>query len=196
MQRTLYNTPIVTPLLRALSAAWLRLAGWTVEGALPAGAERCVLIGAPHTSNWDLPNALMIALVLRLDLCWMGKASIFRWPFGGFMRWMGGLPVDRARSRNLVAASAQALREADGPLQLGVAPEGTRARAERWKTGFYFIALEAGVPVVPAYMDYGRMRSGLGPAFHPSGDVDADIARMRAFFADMRGRNPDQFAAG
>lgn len=195
MRRTLYNTPIVTPTLRALAALWLRLAGWTVEGRLPEGAERCVLIGAPHTSNWDLPNALMIALVLRLNLCWMGKAGIFRRPFGGVMRWFGGLPVDRSRSHNLVSASVQALREADGPWQLGVAPEGTRSRADRWKTGFYFIALEAGVPVVPAYMDYGRKRSGLGPAFHPTGDIDADLPRMRAFFAGMRGRNPDQFAA-
>jgi len=196
MQRTIYNTAVITPLLRLLSAAWLRMAGWKVEGALPDGAARCVLIGAPHTSNWDLPNALMIALVLRLDLCWMGKASIFRWPFGGVMRWMGGIPVDRSRSGNLVSASALALREAEGPLQLGVAPEGTRARAERWKTGFYYIAQEAGVPMVPAYMDYGRKRTGLGPAFHPSGDVEADIAAMRAFFAGMRGRNPDQFASG
>jgi 1-acyl-sn-glycerol-3-phosphate acyltransferase len=174
----------------------LRLNGWKVEGALPASAQRCVLIAAPHTSNWDLPYTLMVGFALHLNLYWMGKASLFRWPFGALMRWLGGVAVDRERSSNLVAASAQALREADGPLQLVVPPEGTRGKVRHWKTGFYFIAQQADVPIVLAFMDYGRKVGGLGPVFVPTGDVEADMAEIKRFYAGVRGRNADQFEAG
>ena len=142
MHRTLFDTPLVNTLLRSFSIHFLRLTGWQVEGALPSGARKSVLIAAPHTSNWDLPYTLMLAFVLRLNVYWMGKASLFRWPFGPVMRWLGGIVVDRSRSGNLVSASAAALVNADGPTQLVVPPEGTRGKTRHWKTGFYFIALE------------------------------------------------------
>jgi 1-acyl-sn-glycerol-3-phosphate acyltransferase len=195
MTRTIFETPVVNTLLRAVSRAVLRLQGWQVQGELPADARRCVLIAAPHTSNWDLPYTLMVAFCLRLHIRWMGKASIFRWPFGGLMRWLGGIAVDRAKSNNLVAASAAALVAADGPLQLVVPPEGTRGKTRHWKTGFYFIALEAQVPIVLAYMDYERRLSGLGPVFRPSGKVDADMAEIKRFYAPLKGRRADKFAA-
>jgi 1-acyl-sn-glycerol-3-phosphate acyltransferase len=195
MHLTLFSTPGVKTVLRAGSLLFLRLNGWKVEGALPASAQRCVLIAAPHTSNWDLPYTLMVGFALHLNLYWMGKASLFRWPFGALMRWLGGVAVDRERSTNLVAASAQALREADGPLQLVVPPEGTRGKARHWKTGFYFIALQAQVPIILAYMDYGRKVGGLGPVFVPTGDIDADMAEIKRFYAGVQGRNADQFEA-
>jgi 1-acyl-sn-glycerol-3-phosphate acyltransferase len=195
MHRTIFDTPVVNTVLRAGSRGFLRINGWTVHGELPAGAHKCVLIAAPHTSNWDLPYTLMVAFALRLNIHWMGKQSIFRWPFGSLMRWLGGIAVDRSRSTNLVAASAAALQEARGPVQLVVPPEGTRGRTRHWKTGFYFIALQAGVPIVLAYMDYARKRSGLGPVFTPSGDVDADMVQIKQFYAGIRGRNADQFDA-
>jgi 1-acyl-sn-glycerol-3-phosphate acyltransferase len=154
-----------------------------------------VLIAAPHTSNWDLPYTLMVAFVLRLNLYWMGKQSLFRWPFGPVMRWLGGIAVDRSKSTNLVAASAQAIRNAKGPLQLTVPPEGTRSKTRYWKTGFYYIALEAQVPIVMAYMDYGRKVSGLGPVFHPTGDIDKDMAAIKTFYAPFKGKNAMQFEA-
>ena len=190
MQRTIFTTPGVNSVLRALSVAVLRATGWTVAGSLPADQPKCVLIGAPHTSNWDLPYTLMVAFVLRLNVRWMGKAQLFGGPFGPLMRWLGGIAVDRSQTNNLVAASAQALRDADGALQLVVPPEGTRGGATRWRTGFYFIAQEAGVPIVMAYMDYPRKLSGLGPVFVPTGDVDADMARIRAYYAQFTGKNP------
>jgi 1-acyl-sn-glycerol-3-phosphate acyltransferase len=196
MHRTLFDTPIVNTLLRAGSRGFLRLTGWTVEGSLPVEARKCVLIAAPHTSNWDLPYTLMVAFVLQLNIYWMGKHSLFAFPFGPVMRWLGGIAVDRSRNTNLVSASAMALKAADGPVQLVVPPEGTRGRTTHWKTGFYYIALEAGVPIVLAYMDYARKVSGLGPVFVPTGDIDADMAEIKRFYAGVKGRRPQHFEAG
>ena len=151
-----------------------------------------MLIAAPHTSNWDLPYTLMVGFALRLNLYWMGKESIFRPPFGAFMRWLGGISVDREKSTNLVAASVEALRAADGRVQLTVPPEGTRSKARYWKTGFYHIAQGAQVPIVMAYMDYSRKRAGLGPVFHPTGDIERDMEAIKAFYAPFKGKNPDQ----
>ena len=193
MHRTIFTTPGVNSLLRAASLAFLKLKGWTIDGSLPPGQSKFVLIAAPHTSNWDLPYTLMVAFALRLTPYWMGKKSIFRAPFGGVMRWLGGISVNREQSTNLVAASAKAIREADGPLQLIVPPEGTRSKTRQWKTGFYWIAHEAGVPIVMAYMDYPRKLSGLGPVFKPTGDVDADMAQIKAYYAQYKGKNWRQF---
>jgi 1-acyl-sn-glycerol-3-phosphate acyltransferase len=196
MHRTIFTTPLVNSALRAASRLILRLKGWTVEGSLPPDTPKCVLIAAPHTSNWDLPYTLMVAFSLRLNIYWMGKAAIFRFPFGPVMRWLGGIAVDRSKNNNLVAASAAALVAAQGTLQLVVPPEGTRGKTRHWRTGFYFIALEARVPIVLAYMDYQRKVSGLGPVFVPSGDVDADMLQIKQFYAGIKGRNAEQFEAG
>ena len=193
MHLTLFNTPVVNTVLRAGSLAFLKLNGWKVEGSLPASAGKCVLIAAPHTSNWDLPYTLMVGFALNLNLHWMGKASLFQPPFGATMRWLGGIAVDRSQANNLVAASAQALRDAEGPVQLVVPPEGTRGKTRHWKTGFYFIALQAQVPIVLAFMDYGRKVGGLGPEFTPSGDVERDMVEIKRFYAGVQGRNADQF---
>lgn len=193
MHRTIFTTPVIALLLRALSSGFLRLTGWTVEGHLPPSAAKSVFIAAPHTSNWDLPYTLMVAFALRLNPYWMGKASIFRFPFGGLMRWLGGIAVDRSKSNNLVAASAQAIQDADGPLQLIVPPEGTRSKTRYWKTGFYYIATTAQVPIILAYMDYATKRSGLGPVFEPTGDIDADMVRIKAFYQPFQGKNATQF---
>lgn len=193
MHRTIFTTPVVNTLLRGFSVAFLRLSGWKVEGQLPPEAAKSVFIAAPHTSNWDLPYTLMVAFALRLNPYWMGKHTIFKAPFGPVMRWLGGIAVNREQANNLVAASALAIREADGPVQLIVPPEGTRSKTRYWKTGFYYIAQTAGVPIVMAYMDYASKRSGLGPLFRPTGDVDADMAAIKAFYAPFKGRNVDQF---
>ncbi len=195
MHRTIFDTPLVNTALRTLSHGLLRALGWRIEGSLPAGAVKSVLIAAPHTSNWDLPYTLMVAFELRLNIYWMGKASIFRWPFGPVMRWLGGIPVNRETSNNLVAASAAAIVAADGPLQLVVPPEGTRGKTRHWKTGFYYIALQAKVPIVLAYMDYERKLSGLGPVFTPTGDIEADMAEIKRFYAPFKGRRARQFTA-
>ncbi len=193
MHHTIFDTPIVNTVLRALSVSFLKLTGWTVEGSLPPNGQKSVLIAAPHTSNWDLPYTLMVAFALGLRVYWMGKAEIFKPPFRGVMMWLGGIPVDRDKASNLVAASIDALNAADGPLQLIVPPEGTRSNTRFWKTGFYYIALGAKVPIVMAYMDYDKKRSGLGPVFEPTGDIEADMTRIKAFYAPIKGRHADRF---
>ena len=193
MHRTIFDTPVVNTVLRGLSLAVLKLTGWKVSGQLPPNGRKCVLIAAPHTSNWDLPYTLMVAFSLRLNIYWMGKEQIFKPPFRGLMMWLGGLPVRRESANKLVAASIEALQAADGPVQLVVPPEGTRSKARYWKTGFYYIAVGAQVPIVMAYMDYERKISGLGPVFEPTGDIEADMVTIKAFYAPFKGKNPDQF---
>jgi 1-acyl-sn-glycerol-3-phosphate acyltransferase len=193
MHRTIFTTPVVNTVLRGFSIAFLKLTGWKVEGALPPEAHKCVLIAAPHTSNWDLPYTLMVSFVLRMDVYWIGKQSIFKPPFSNIMQWLGGIPVNREQSNNLVAASAEAIVKADGMVQLIVPPEGTRSKATYWKTGFYYIALGAKVPIMMAYMDYSQKRSGLGPLFYPSGDIDKDMVEIKAFYAQFKGKNAHQF---
>ena len=195
MHRTIFDTPIVNTLLRWGSTVFLRLMGWKVVGKLPPSAAKSVLIAAPHTSNWDLPYTLMVCFVLRLNVYWMGKASIFRPPFRGVMMWLGGISVDRSQSNNLVADSSAAITRATGPLQLIVPPEGTRTGTRYWKTGFYYIASGAGVPIMLAYLDYDKKVGGLGPVFQTTGDIDADMAAIKAFYAGVKGKNADQFRA-
>ena len=196
MHRTIFDTPVVNTVLRAGSIVFLKLAGWRIEGTLPETARKCVLIAAPHTSNWDLPYTLMTAFVLRLNVYWMGKASIFRPPFGPLMRWLGGIAVQRDQSNNLVAGSAAALKAAQGSVQLIVPPEGTRSKTTQWRTGFYYIALGAEVPILLAFMDYTHRRAGLGPVFQPTGDIDRDMLDIKAYYAPFRGKNAKQFDAG
>ncbi len=196
MHLTIFDTPVVNTLLRVLSIGFLKFTGWKVEGELPANGQKCVLIAAPHTSNWDLPYTLMVAFVLHLNIYWMGKRQLFQFPFRTIMMWLGGIPVTRESSNNLVAASIEAMKNAQGPLQLVVPPEGTRGKNRYWKTGFYYIAVGAQVPIVMAYMDYERKVSGLGPVFHPTGDIEADMVAIKAFYAPFKGKNADQFHAG
>lgn len=193
MHTTIFTTPIVNTLLRKFSVFFLKAKGWKIEGTLPKGASKCVFIAAPHTSNWDLPYTLMVAFSLRLNIYWMGKQSIFTFPFGGLMRWLGGIAVNRAASSNLVSASAQALMNAEGPVQLVIPPEGTRSKTRFWKTGFYYIALEANVPILMAYMDYQSKVSGIGPMLHPTGDIEKDMEIIKAFYAPLKGKNAAQF---
>jgi 1-acyl-sn-glycerol-3-phosphate acyltransferase len=195
MHKTIFSTPVVSTVMRWLTLAYFKLAGWKVEGSLPEQARVSVFIAAPHTSNWDLPFTLMAAFALRLDIYWMGKEEIFKPPFRGLMMWLGGVPVRRSQSNNLVAASAQALKDSTRPMQLVVPPEGTRSKVRYWKTGFYHIAQAAEVPIILSYLDFGTKRMGLGPVLIPSGDLDADMVKIKTFYAPIRGKNPDQYHA-
>ena len=129
--RTLFNTPLVTPALRAVARTLFRFLGWRFEGLIPTNLQQAVVIGAPHTSNWDLPYMLMAAFVLERELHWLGKAQIFRFPFGGLMRWMGGIPVDRSRANNLVDAAIQCFTAERAPLLLLVPPRAPGRRSRR-----------------------------------------------------------------
>ncbi len=182
------------PLRRAFGRAWLRAFDWSIEGDTP-DARKAVVVAAPHTSNWDLPFALAVAWALDLDVRWVGKHTLFRPAARGrMMRALGGIPVDRRKRSNAVRAIAEIFDEHD-QLMLLVPPEGTRGAATRWKTGFYWIAVEAKVPIVLGFLDYSRRRGGFGRVLVPTGDIHADFARLREFYADVKGKYPDRQGA-
>lgn len=181
-------------LRRRLGRTLLRLFGWRVDGRLPP-APRYVCIGAPHTTNWDLPVGLAAMLALGFPPRWVGKHTIFRGPAGPIMRALGGIPVDRRVSQDFVGQVVDRFRRAERreePFVLVIAPEGTRSPAARWKTGFYHIAREAGVPIALGYADYPSRRTGVGGWLEPSGDLQADMEEIRAFYADKRGKRPER----
>lgn len=188
MHRTIFNTPIVTPFLRVLARACLHFLGWNVQGRLP-DIPKFVIVGAPHTSNWDFVMFLALAFVLEGDLRYMGKKELFRWPVGKFFEWCGGVPVDRSQSRGLVAQMVQVINQADR-FQLVITPEGTRKKVTTWKHGFWHIARQAGIPVVTGYVDSLTKTCGIGPTFRLTDDLQADIKRLQAFFKGKIGINP------
>ena len=176
-------------LARGLGRLYLRLTGWRVEGRIPDTA-RAVVIAAPHTSNWDLPIMLAVSYVLGIRPAWLGKKELFRWPFGGVMRWLGGLPVDRRIRQNHVQQAIAAFATADR-LFLVIPPSGTRSRATHWKSGFYYIARGARVPIMCAFLDYRRKVGGIGPVLMASSSVAADMAEIREFYTGITGRYPE-----
>ena len=166
----------VARMVRRLLLAMYRGRGWRALGQVPE-PRRFILIAAPHTSNWDFVNFLGLTADLGLRAHFMGKLSLFQWPLGGFMKQMGGVPVDRRGGGNVVEQMvAEFARRAE--FMLTVAPEGTRGRTTKWRTGFYQIALAAKVPMVVGFMDYGTKTGGLGPLIWPSGDFRADMLKV------------------
>ena len=193
MHHTIFDTPVINVLICWLGRLALRLTGWRVVGGV-SPAPKYVLIAAPHTSNWDFPVGLMVCFALRLKVYWMGKASLFPPVLGSVMRWLGGIPVNREKAGNLVQATVDAYQRNER-LIVVVPPEGTRSRVRQWKTGFYYIAQGAGVPIALGYLDFRKKEAGLSRMFEPTGDIDADMAAIRAFYAGITGKNPDKFAA-
>ena len=191
MHRTMFDTPILNVLLRRLALFLMWIFRWRIEGKLP-DTPKFVLIAAPHTSNWDLPVMLSLAFAFRTGLFWMGKDTLFRRPFGAIMRWLGGIPIDRSKSHNVVEQSAEHFRKAES-LVMVVPPEGTRQKVRYWKTGFYRIAESAGVPIALGFLDYRRKVGGFGPAVVPTGDIEADMETIQAFYANITGKHSDQF---
>lgn len=191
-QRTVFDTPIVTALFRQLAKLGLGLAGWRIGGQRPT-ERKYVMIAVPHTTNWDFPITIATLLCLRVKAYWFGKQEMFRFPFGGLMRWLGGIPVDRSRNRNMVSAMAEIFDQSD-ELVVIIPPEGSRSQVNCWKTGFYRIAEQAGVPVACGFLDYGRNTGGIGQLIKPSGDVAADLEKFREFYADIKGKYPDQMS--
>ncbi len=164
--------------------------GWHVTGELP-NIPKMLLIGGPHTSNWDGAVFYLFSLSVRAHIQFLGKHTLFKFPFGGIMRWAGGVPINRTTTVNAVDQVVEAFNSHER-MALIIAPEGTRSLTEHWKTGFYYIALKAQVPVVMAYVDYSRKRCGVGPHFMPTGDIDADFKQVQAFYADKVGRHPEK----
>jgi 1-acyl-sn-glycerol-3-phosphate acyltransferase len=176
--------------LKLLARTLLYLAGWEAVGTRCAD-KKVVLVAGPHTSNWDFACLLAITRALDTKASWIGKHTLFRWPFGPIMRAVGGIPIRRDRPDGVVEQIVRAFDEEE-TLMLAITPEGTRSYTPYWKSGFYRIAKAAGVPIQLAFSDYVQRRGGFGPSFMPSDDVRADMDKIRAFFADVTPRHPDQ----
>ncbi len=185
---TIFNTPILSGLYHHLAIIIMRLVGWRVEGKLP-DLPKYVLIGAPHTSNWDFVLFLGVIFSLRANVRFMGKAELFRFPIGWFFHYCGGVPVDRKKSTGLVEQMVKASNESERFI-LTITPEGTRHQVTEWKRGFYHIAKNAGVPIVIAVVDGKHKTVHLGRVFHPTEDMEADMKRIQEFFAGVAGIKP------
>ncbi|WP_236621727.1 lysophospholipid acyltransferase family protein [Luteimonas huabeiensis] len=184
------SAPRVKPnrFTRWLGRTILRLGGWRMVGEFP-DIPKLVLIGAPHSSNWDGLWAFSAKAAIGLDLRILGKDSLFRVPGLGFLlRRLGVIPVDRAKASGVIEQAAQLIRSHDR-LWYALAPEGTRARVERWKSGFWKIAKAADVPVLRMYFHYPDRIIGIGPLFYPSDDMAADMAELRAWYRPWMGKN-------
>jgi len=171
----------------------LRVAGWAIEGRLPA-APKYVMIVAPHTSNWDFPVGYAAKQALRLQCHFIAKDTLFRWPLGVLLRALGGVPVDRSAAGDVVAETARVFREAS-QFVLVITPEGTRSPVPRWKSGFHRIARAAGVPVFLVAFDYRRKVVRLGPLFTPGEDYEGDVAAIRAQLSPAMARHPGNYVA-
>lgn len=174
--------------------AFFRRQGWTVEGSAPM-PRKFVVIAAPHTSNWDFVYFIGATDGLNLDLSFMAKKSLFRWPFARLMREMGGVLVDRSTSHNYVDQIAEEFARRD-EFMLTIAPEGTRGSVKQWRTGFYHIAMKANVPIVCGMMDYRRKVVGLGPAIMPTGDYAKDMEAVSAFYMGCTPKHPERTNPG
>ncbi|QJR10355.1 hypothetical protein DSM104443_01413 [Usitatibacter rugosus] len=177
-----------SPFWRWVGRTVLGSFGWRIEGDLP-NLTKFVIAVAPHTSNWDFVFGAATMFALDIRLAFIGKHTIFVWPFSTVLRWMGGIPIDRAAAQGVVAESVRAFRAA-GERVLVIAPEGTRRRVEHFRTGFLHIARGAGVPVVLVALDYGHKCVRLGPTIEPGEDVEADRDRVEAHFRPIHGKHP------
>ncbi len=179
-------------IVRWISAAYLKLSGWKVCGDWPE-LDKAVLVAAPHTSNWDGLNMLATAGFYRVKLRWMGKASLTRGPFGWLMKALGCVPIDRSQSNDVVRIMSEAF-GASERMVLAIPTEGTRSAVREWKSGFYHIAVAAGVPIILSVLDYGTKRVSLAAVVYPCGDYEADLAVIRGFYVGAVGKNRGKFA--
>jgi len=174
-----------------ISESILKLFGWSVDRSHPL-PSRSVVIGAPHTSNWDFPLAILYMWAVDLDVHWVGKHTLFKGPMGPIMRKLGGVPVDRRVRGNFIGAMAEKIRSGE-ISSVCMAPEGTRSRTHAWKTGFYHLAVQAGVPVALGYMDYRKKVVGIGPTLEPTGDIERDMEALRDFYGTITPRFPEKY---
>ncbi len=190
MKPTIFYTPVIRHIMPFVSTLVLFFFGWKAQGPLPQ-VPKCVMIAAPHTSNWDFVFTLAIAFKLKAQVYAMGKKSITEGPFGGIMKWLGVIAIDRSKSNNIVDITIQQFNQSEKLIMI-VPPSGTRKKVAYWKTGFYYIAVGAGVPISLGFLDYQKKIGGIGPLFYPTGDIEADMIEIKKFYADVVGKYPEK----
>ncbi len=166
--------------------------GWKFAGNFPRHLKKYVVIAAPHTSWLDFPIAIIARNASGEKINYIGKDSLFKGPFGFLFRALGGAPVDRSKNNNLVDAIVHVFNSRD-EFRLGLSPEGTRKKVEKWKTGFYFIAKGAGVPIVMATLDFGKKQIKISDPYVPTDDIEKDFHHFHSFYEGVQGKKPELF---
>jgi 1-acyl-sn-glycerol-3-phosphate acyltransferase len=179
------------PLTAAFGRFMMRLTGWSFEGTVP-NEPKAILLVAPHTSNWDFPRGVWVQFALRLKASFLGKHTLFWWPFGVFLRSIGGIAIDRSKAAGIAEDTTRAFRERDS-LLLVIAPEGTRRKSKKWKSGFYRIAVAAEVPILMIAFDYSRRVVRFGPLFRPTGDYEKDLPEIQSHFGPHMALRPENY---
>ncbi|RMG82089.1 MAG: glycerol acyltransferase [Bacteroidetes bacterium] len=178
--------------MKALSMFILKLFGWKIEGDFSPQVKKCVVVAAPHTSNWDFVLGRAALYVLGINVKYLIKKSFFVFPLNLFFKFTGGIAVDRSKHNNLVDALANLFNHYDD-LKIMITPEGTRSRVEKWKTGFYHVAQKAKVPVVLGFLDYKNKIAGVGPTYYLTGDFNKDMEYIQAFYQNKNAKFPEKF---
>ena len=190
MHFTIFKTPVLKTLVRWFSRLMLKITGWKTVGVLPDD-HKFVMIAAPHTSNWDLVFMLYTAFVFKLSIYWMGKATIFKRPFKYICMWLGGIPIDRSKSNNVVDQSINHFKNNE-QFVLAVPPSGTRNKVTKWKTGFYHIAWGAKVPIVLGFLDYKEKQCGVLGIVYPTGNIEYDMDVIQGYYEGVTGKYPEK----
>jgi len=175
--------------MRFISLTLLKLLGWQLDVQLPK-TSRYVLIGYPHTSNWDFVLGMLAKWSMNMPLNWVAKHSMFWGPFKPMFIAMGGVPLNREKTSGFIQKNIELFEQREH-FVLGIMPEGTRSKTDRWKTGFYYIANGANVPIALAYLDYKNKKLGIGKVIETSGDIEADFEIIKAFYQDKTGYRPE-----
>ena len=191
MKKSLIGPPIANKFQGLLGLSFLKLTGWEAIGNVP-DRPKFVMLLAPHTSNWDLFLILAILYELGIKFYWFGKKEIFRWPVGGLFKWLGGIPINRGLRQNVVQQTVEII-QAREQIIVGISPEGTRSNTKYWKTGFYYIACQAQIPIVLAFLDYGRKKGGFGPILDPTGNIEEDMKTIGYFYSGITAKHPHNF---
>lgn len=166
------------------------LLGWKVEGGIENTVKKCVLIAVPHTSWWDFFLGIFSRGILEKEINYVAKKELFVFPFGYFFRWTGGTPLNRQQKENKVDTIAKIF-ESKETFRLAISPEGTRKKVATWKTGFYYIALKANVPIIPVAFDYGKKSVVYHQPFYPTGNLEADLEVLYSYFKGVVGKVPE-----
>lgn len=168
-----------------------KLMGWKISGFMDSSIKKSVMIVVPHTSWNDFYIGLLARGIIGLEMNYVAKKELFRFPFGAYFRWMGGAPLDRSGGKNLVDGIVSIFNQRD-VFRMAIAPEGTRSKVEKWKTGFYYIAIKANVPIIPIAFDYGNKQVKLIDAFYPTGNIENDLRLLESNFDGIQGKFPEK----
>lgn len=179
-------------LMRAIARSFFSITGWKVEGQLPEDIKKCIMVAAPHTSNWDFPYSLAAFYIMKVRINYLMKKEWLKFPLGSLFRAVGAIGVERSKSTNMVEQLVSRLNKAH-EMRILISPEGTRSKTHKWKTGFYHMALQANVPIIMTSLDYKHKVARVGPMFHPTGDFKHDMQAVLDFYRHVIPRNPHNY---